>query len=534
LVLIACLLAVSPASAVAPNDLDADFGVGGESPLRPTISSVGDVPSAIQPDGKILVGYLLKDQQVPTVTRLNADGSVDTSFGTAGSITVPLPGGSDIYLSEIVVGADGTIFLGASYFRDDPVEGFVWSPVFWARTPSGAPKSDFGTGGQKIVVPDANEPNYLRGMSLAPDGKLVYTYTTRVGAQDAIGLTVMHPNGTVANAGITGEVGVDIEPAALTVTANGRILIGAYYGPNGNGTIKLRAFTSTTAPDSSWGTSGSQSFGFTGVYSSLYGLVSLGNRAAAYGQTAEGVAATFYEADGKLATTAGSQGTNRFSPFNGSFSSAYTGAATGSGKLLLAGLSSTGPAGQGFIARLSADGALDASFLGGVVSAPNVTSTTFGVHALSDGKYLAIAFQGNTYEIRIRRYWGEAQPQAASAGFASSLKSKMKAKKLKTIKGTASGTQLTKVELALQKVDTKLLKKKKRCTYIKSTKNTIKKIKAVKKKCVPSVWIAATGTTNWSVKLKKVLKPGKYVISVRATGLAGIGAVKSKKVTLTK
>ncbi|MFT4049460.1 MAG: hypothetical protein QM648_06420 [Solirubrobacterales bacterium] len=129
---------------------------------------------------------------------------------------------------------------------------------------------------------------------------------------------------------------------------------------------------------------------------------------------------------------------------------------------------------------------------------------------------------------------GGAIPEPATVAFAKSLKSKLKAAKAKSIKGSAAGTALTKVEIAVQRVDLKLLKRSKKCAYLKSIKGTVKKTKAFKNKCLPSVWIQATGTTTWALKLKKKLAPGKYVFSARATGAAGVGAIVKKSVKITK
>lgn len=125
-------------------------------------------------------------------------------------------------------------------------------------------------------------------------------------------------------------------------------------------------------------------------------------------------------------------------------------------------------------------------------------------------------------------------PSPASASIKSPGKKKLKAKKLQRFSGTTTGDGVTKVELALVKTDTKLLKKK-RCLQLSGSRAKFSKTRAVKKKCPPRNWLTATGTTSWSYKLKKTLPAGKYTLYVRATGAAGVQTTPTKKsLTLTK
>ena len=88
--------------------------------------------------------------------------------------------------------------------------------------------------------------------------------------------------------------------------------------------------------------------------------------------------------------------------------------------------------------------------------------------------------------------------------------------------------------MAIQRVDKKLLKKSKRCLFVKSTKGSLTKVKSVKGKCSKPKWLKARGTTAWSYTLKRALKPGSYVLSVRATGAGGVSKTVTKRVRLSK
>jgi hypothetical protein len=88
------------------------------------------------------------------------------------------------------------------------------------------------------------------------------------------------------------------------------------------------------------------------------------------------------------------------------------------------------------------------------------------------------------------------------------------AKKVKTFKGTASDDKgVAKVEAGILQ-----LGKKGKCKDLAANG----KLKKHKGQCTqPGIWIAAKGTTAWTLKLKKPLKKGKYLLFARATDTTG-------------
>jgi hypothetical protein len=87
-------------------------------------------------------------------------------------------------------------------------------------------------------------------------------------------------------------------------------------------------------------------------------------------------------------------------------------------------------------------------------------------------------------------------------------------KKVKAFSGAASDDKgVKKIEVGILQ-----LGKKGKCKQL----NKSGKFVAVKGKCTePGTFIAAKGTTAWSLKLKKALPKGKYVLFARATDTAG-------------
>jgi len=150
--------------------LDASFGNGGKALFGYSISET--VRSAtLQSDGKILAcGYVVPGGAY--VLRLNADGTLDTGFGTNG-ITIS----NDLNSSAAAISlqTDGMILTAGVSFSNG---GGTESDMALRRYQSnGQPDSTFGTNG--LVYTDVNNGEYdeARGMALQPDLKIVVSGT---------------------------------------------------------------------------------------------------------------------------------------------------------------------------------------------------------------------------------------------------------------------------------------------------------------------------------------------------------------------
>jgi uncharacterized delta-60 repeat protein len=113
---------------------------------------------AVQSDGKFLVGGSIDDgvssiaQSDMLVVRYNANGSLDTSFGVGGKVVFPNPNSSDL-VGSIVVQANGKIVLGAGQY-----DGIEQDNVLIRLNANGSVDTTFGrtlfTEGQAAVVID--------------------------------------------------------------------------------------------------------------------------------------------------------------------------------------------------------------------------------------------------------------------------------------------------------------------------------------------------------------------------------------------
>ena len=121
------------------------------------------------PDGQILVLGIGQDngnEQNTRLTRWNADGTRDWSFGTSGYAGFKFP--FDQYRFNVhLVQADGKILVGG----DTQATGHR-NALLLRYLPDGAPDNNFGTNG-KLTIDFNFTDDYLQELLLYPDGRLL-------------------------------------------------------------------------------------------------------------------------------------------------------------------------------------------------------------------------------------------------------------------------------------------------------------------------------------------------------------------------
>jgi uncharacterized delta-60 repeat protein len=148
--------------------LDTTFGSGGKAVLTNFSSSAGNShfarSMAVQPDGKIIVGGITKNDttqaNVFVVVRFNANGSLDTTFGTDGKVITSNINASQFGISKLLVQPDGKIVAGGLSPRMTMVRYLA----------NGTLDSSFGNNG---VVFETELSSSSCDVVLQPDGKLL-------------------------------------------------------------------------------------------------------------------------------------------------------------------------------------------------------------------------------------------------------------------------------------------------------------------------------------------------------------------------
>lgn len=144
----------------ADGSLDTSFGSGGK-----VVNSVAGraFTVAIQPaDGKIVVAgddTVIEDFRL---ARYNANGSLDASFGSGGTLTTDIAGGSEV-ARNIVLQPNGAIVVSGDPFGSNSGTGVA------RYTANGGPDGSFGVGG-KLTLAGARVGE---GLALQSDRKLV-------------------------------------------------------------------------------------------------------------------------------------------------------------------------------------------------------------------------------------------------------------------------------------------------------------------------------------------------------------------------
>jgi uncharacterized delta-60 repeat protein len=262
--------------------LDTTFGTGGVVTISfPNVTNAIGTSIVVLSDGRFVVagsGFTMI-----LLARFNADGTLDTSFGTSGQVVTPLhSGGGDIV--GLAVQPDGNIIAGM---------GTNAGTIGLARyTTAGTLDTSFGTGGTLLTNVRGN--GNVGGIAVEPDGRIVVAgsirdFTTYV---STMVLARYQTDGTLDSAfGTAGILRPSFMNAAtgVAVQSDGQIdIVGGLSFADGNPTVfriaRLNELDGSL--DTSFGTGGIVDPGFASVHDFGGGLVLQGSNIIAVGGTA--------------------------------------------------------------------------------------------------------------------------------------------------------------------------------------------------------------------------------------------------------
>ena len=207
--------------------------------------------SAIQPDGKVIVvgQNAVGSPGNPTIVRFdaaryNADGTLDTSFGTNGYVQVaPTANGFNFADAVVLDPQTGDIVIAGGDIGNQDV------PELVRLTPSGALDPSFG-GGSGWVVDNAGAGSYLTGVVIDSSSRIVTIGTDGVVRRYA-------GNGSPDSGfGTNGHTGVVISPSggfgfgtnALALQPDGQILIAGTSSAAGGTVVRLNGTDGSLDP----------------------------------------------------------------------------------------------------------------------------------------------------------------------------------------------------------------------------------------------------------------------------------------------
>ncbi|WP_118976929.1 T9SS type A sorting domain-containing protein [Taibaiella koreensis] len=245
---------------LADGGVDNTFGTAGNSSFVPIPGNMESLRCmAIQADDKILLGggNTTASKQSFLIARLKADGGVDSSFGDNGYKIVPITVAGDDYATVIKVLSDGKILIGgrAGTLTD--------APALVRLNADGSLDNTFGTGGISVTE-DLGFFSYILDMQVQADGKIVTDLVRTTGTPRPFTVLRYNADGSKDNSfGTSGLATISfanhVYSSNLVLQADNKIVIGgSYTDPSvfGKQQAALARLNADGSPDNTFGTGG--------------------------------------------------------------------------------------------------------------------------------------------------------------------------------------------------------------------------------------------------------------------------------------
>lgn len=230
--------------------LDTSFGTNGwiATEFDSSDSQVKD--AVLQADGKFLLGGYSYNNSTGinsmAVARYNEDGSIDTTFGTAGKVTIN-SGNNEDYAVAIAIQADGKILIGGyTYVGNNPLR---YDLVVARLNTDGSFDNNYGNNGIAISRVLENGQNYAEQMVLQPDEKIILTGYAAATDNYNMAMIRFDTAGNVDTTfGTDGKVNTDINGTAdfgkaIALQPDNKIIIAGYsFSPAGIGEIVVARY----------------------------------------------------------------------------------------------------------------------------------------------------------------------------------------------------------------------------------------------------------------------------------------------------
>lgn len=293
-----------------------DLTFGGAGSVVPPSPPAGTMDAALTRDsaGNLIIAIITADGANLVLNRFSPAGTLDTTYGTAGTVTIPFTQITGPWAIEAA--PDGSVLIAAGAFPDASSHG--WEPVVLKVTPAGALDTGFGTGGVSYFNTGAFGPaGKATDLSIRPDGTILvggrvgdnhtydYFFVARLLADGALDTSFGASGGmTTVSFG-----NVVADGRKMAVQQDGRIVLVGGVGPLGGPNTGVIRLTAGGFPDPSFNGTGSLLLsGFHGYQVALQPddkiLIAAADTATSQSATSEVVRLTY---SGKLDTTFGNQ-----------------------------------------------------------------------------------------------------------------------------------------------------------------------------------------------------------------------------------
>jgi uncharacterized delta-60 repeat protein len=329
---------------------------------------------AVQADGKVLVGGRAGAAVGGDfgLIRLNADGTPDSTLGNAGVVTLDM-GSSFDSAYAILVQSDGKIILGGETSRSGTSSDFALARF----NANGTLDTTFGTSG-KVVTDFATKNDQLAALALTSDGHIVAAGWATVSGLPQIAVAEYNASGQLESAFGTGGKTYAALPngysrgQAVAILGDGSVVVagGASSFTTGETHFAAVKFSATGALDSTFGASGFAVASVGGDDETAHAvLVQTDGKLVLAGESYDSntggadFAVTRLSAVGAVDSSFGSSGVVR-TDFAGDFDQATSAVLQSNGHIVVAGLVTVNGDMHFGVECLNTDGTLDTSFGG--------------------------------------------------------------------------------------------------------------------------------------------------------------------------
>ena len=385
----------------APGDLDPSFNGTGFTKTLLGDSDEVLYASTIQTDGKILAaGSASNSTDFDfALVRYNQDGSLDTTFDTDGKVLTPIGAGNDRVFA-VAIQMDGKIVAAglSSNVNDD------FAVVRYNA--NGSLDTTFGTNG-KVTTPIGTSNDIIYSIIIQSDGKIVAAGASRNGSLSNFAVVRYNSDGSLDTTfGTNGKVSTSINASnSFSITAvmqtDGKIVLAGNSFNGANSDFAVVRYNTDGSLDTTFGTNGKvvtpigtgNEFGYSVALQTDGKIVVAGSSS---NGSNDDFAVVRYNTDGSLDTTFNGNG-KVTTPIGTGGDFAYSVAVQTDGKIIAAG-GSIGANTDFAVVRYNANGSLDNSFgANGKVITPIQTSVEYAnsVVIQIDGKIIAAGLSNN-------------------------------------------------------------------------------------------------------------------------------------------
>ncbi|MBP6869957.1 hypothetical protein KBC04_03685 [Candidatus Babeliales bacterium] len=395
------------------------FG-SGQGYVQTTIGASAQIyATAIQADGKIVVGGYSGSPTVFTVARYNANGTLDTAgFGSGSGYVTTTIGTNDSGINSIAIQADGKIVAGG-YSRSGAPYLFT---VARYNTDGSLDTAGFGSGSGSVTTAFGVSSSRINSIAIQADGKIVaggYSGATRV-------FTVARYNtdGTLNTAGFGSGSGYvttafgsnNAEINSIAIQADGKIVAGGYSRFAGTSAFTVARYnTDGTLNTAGFGSPDGYvrtTIGTGAIITSI--AIQADGKIVAGGFNNNGSSYVFtvarYNTDGTLDTTGFGSGSGYVTTTIGSATAAITSIAIQANeKIVAGGYSHNGSIFVFTVAEYNTDGTLNTTGFGsgsGYVTT-TIGSATAAINSIAiqaNGKIVAGGFSGSPTVFTVAEY----------------------------------------------------------------------------------------------------------------------------------